>query len=76
MTEEAYNLTPREYWIAIRPSRLTPPNVFGPYTLSEGNKYREEWLRTYPPSAQLSSVFHAEGRDQANQHAHFYLPKG
>ncbi|MDB5337376.1 MAG: hypothetical protein JWN70_2995 [Planctomycetaceae bacterium] len=73
MSEQAP--TPREYWIAIRPSRLTPPNVFGPYSLTEATEYREEWLTTYPSSAAISAVYHADSRDLANQHAHFYLPK-
>lgn len=68
-------LTPREYWIAIRPANTVPPNVFGPYTLEEANKNRDDWIRTYPPSAQISAVFHADSRDQANQHAHFYMPR-
>jgi hypothetical protein len=67
--------TPREYWIAIRPSLTTPPNVFGPYTHEEAKQYQADWVRTYPPSASISAVYHADSRDLANQHAHFYLPK-
>jgi hypothetical protein len=38
--------------------------------MEEATNNRAQWLLEYPPSARISAVFHAEGKDQAK---HFQL---
>lgn len=66
--------TPREYYVAIRPSPDAPLNVFGPYTIAEAKEFRAKWRKAYPASARMSLPFHADSRDQANLRGHFYMP--
>ncbi len=61
------------YWVAIQPSRNAAPMVFGPYSESQANHNRAEWLRTVPPNSRISIVFRAETRDLAEQNVGYYM---